>query len=394
MKEITILEVGGVVRDRLLGRKPKDVDFVVVGTTAEQFENAFPGSYPTGKAFPVFRYEDMEFALARTEKKEGAGHKGFAVQAHPDVTLEQDLLRRDFTCNAIAQCPETGTLCDPYNGREDIKNKILRPVNPNAFADDPLRIYRMARFAAQLEFTPTKEAFDLAAASVEELRELSVERVWVETEKALQGKKPSSFFRVLQTIGALDVHFPEVGKLYGVAQPVEHHHGFCAFEHTMEVLDQTRHQTDDVAVLWAALVHDLGKGVTPKELLPKHHGHDVAGVSLAKSMGKRLKVPKKVVAAGLLAASQHMRAHRFAELRPGKIVRLLEEIKKFPGGVDGFWALLKADGSSEKEYQLASECAAKISAVKLPDKWKGLGKKSGELLFQLKTEAINKTKKN
>ncbi|MDG6774441.1 multifunctional CCA addition/repair protein [Thiomicrorhabdus sp. ZW0627] len=289
--------VGGAVRDALLGVDVYDRDWVVVGSTPQAMLDA--GYEQVGKDFPVFLHPKTkeEYALARTERKAGVGYHGFEVSASPEVSLEEDLLRRDLTINAMAQ-NDSGDIVDPYGGLEDLKNRVLRHVSP-AFSEDPLRVLRVARFAAKLNrfgfklHEDTRLLMSRMAASGE-LESLTPERVWQEVVKALGCDKPSVFFTVLREVGALKVLFPELDCLYEVAQPPQYHPEGDVGTHTMMVLDAAAELSESLDVRFAALVHDLGKGVTPKELWPKHHGHEAAGVPIVAKLCQRYRVPKKI----------------------------------------------------------------------------------------------------
>lgn len=289
--------VGGAVRDALLGVPVYDHDWVVVGSTPQAMLEA--GYEQVGKDFPVFLHPNTkeEYALARTERKSGVGYHGFEVSAAPDVSLEADLLRRDLTINAMAQAQD-GTIIDPYGGQQDLQNRVLRHVSP-AFAEDPLRVLRVARFAAKLadfgfELHPDTAELMTQMAHSGELDALTPERVWQEVVKALSCAQPSVFFKVLDQVGALAVLFPELARLKGVEQPVKHHPEGDAFIHTLMVLDASAELSDELAVRFAALVHDLGKGLTSPELWPKHHGHEAAGVPEVAKLCKRYRIPKKI----------------------------------------------------------------------------------------------------
>jgi len=293
---LDIYLVGGAVRDGLLGIPIYDRDWVVVGSTSEQM--LADGYQQVGKDFPVFLHPETkeEYALARTERKAGVGYHGFEVFADPSVTLEEDLVRRDLTINAMAQLP-SGELFDPYGGREDLENKRLRHVS-EAFSEDPLRILRVARFAAKLApfgFTLAEETQVLMQAMVAkgELSDLTPERVWQELVKALNTARPSVFFEVLDSVGGVAVLWPELYALHGVTQPEKHHPEGDVWVHTMMVLDAAAKLSDDPMIRFSALMHDLGKGITPKALWPKHHGHEAAGVPLVNALCKAYRVPKK-----------------------------------------------------------------------------------------------------
>src|SRR5690606_2828928 len=283
--------VGGAVRDQLMGKTPKDKDYCVTGISAEEFSRLFPEAILTGKDFPVFRIDGEEYALARTERKTGRGYKGFQVDSSPEVTIEEDLKRRDLTINSVAIEVATGEVVDPFGGVEDIRRGIIRATS-EAFREDPLRVYRAARFAARFGFRVEPGTLAMMRDMKEELPALTPERVGLEVIKALETENPSIFFRVLAEAEVLDVHFPELSALIGVPQPPEHHPEGDAFEHSMQVLEAMARMTKDPVLRWVAVVHDVGKGVTPKELLPKHHGHEKAGVPLVGELGRRIKLPK------------------------------------------------------------------------------------------------------
>ncbi len=320
--------VGGAVRDQLLNRKVKERDWVVVGSTPEAM--LAQGYRQVGKDFPVFLHPETseEYALARTERKTAPGYHGFAIHASADVTLEEDLLRRDLTINAIAQNND-GSLIDPFNGQQDLQDRVLRHVSP-AFAEDPVRILRLARFAARfahLNFTVADETMQLMRAMVEagEVDALVAERVWAELDKALAEQTPSRFFEVLRECGALAKLFPEIDALFGVPQPPKHHPEIDTGLHTMMVLQQAVRLSEDKSVRFAALVHDLGKGTTPKNEWPKHHCHEQRGVNLVKALCERFRVPNEHKELALLVTQYHGKYHRAEEMRPETILRLLED---------------------------------------------------------------------
>jgi tRNA nucleotidyltransferase (CCA-adding enzyme) len=314
--------VGGAVRDRLLGLAVQDRDWVVVGSTPEDM--AARGFRPVGKDFPVFLHPETheEYALARTERKVALGYKGFSVYAAPDVTLAQDLLRRDFTINAIAE-DERGALTDPYGGQADLAAGMLRHVSP-AFAEDPVRILRAARFVARFGFSIAPETLTLMRAMVDsgEVDALVPERVWQELARGLMENTPSRFFTTLRECRALAKILPEVDKLFGVPQPPQYHPEIDCGIHTMMVLDDAARHGYALEVRFAALMHDLGKGTTPKDILPRHIGHEQRGVTLLSALCERLRVPGECRDLGLLAARYHGDVHRARELRPDTIVRL------------------------------------------------------------------------
>lgn len=316
--------VGGAVRDGLLGLPVQDHDWVVVGASPEQMEAL--GYRPVGKDFPVFLHPDTheEYALARTERKTALGYKGFAVYAAPDVTLEQDLSRRDFTVNAIAQA-EDGGLIDPYSGIADLRAGILRHVSV-AFSEDPVRILRAARFVARFGFSIAPETLALMRVMVAngEVDALVAERVWQELARGLMEKNPSRFISTLRDCGALAKILPEVDALFGVPQPPQHHPEIDCGIHTMMVLDVAAQHDYALEVRFAALMHDLGKGNTPKDILPRHIGHEARSVDLLRALCDRLRVPGECRDLGLLVARYHGDVHRARELRPDTIVRLFQ----------------------------------------------------------------------
>jgi len=323
-RALKIYCVGGAVRDGLLGLPVQDHDWVVVGATPEQMETL--GYKPVGKDFPVFLHPDTheEYALARTERKTALGYKGFAVYAAPDVTLQQDLSRRDFTVNAIAQA-EDGSLIDPYNGIDDLRAGILRHVS-SAFSEDPVRILRAARFVARFGFSIAPETLELMRMMVAngEVDALVAERVWQELARGLMEKNPSRFISTLRECGALKKILPEVDALFGVPQPPQYHPEIDCGIHTMMVLDDTAQHDYVLEVRFAALMHDLGKGNTPKDILPRHIGHEARSVDLLRALCERLRVPGECRDLGLLVARYHGDVHRAKELRPDTIVRLFQ----------------------------------------------------------------------
>jgi tRNA nucleotidyltransferase (CCA-adding enzyme) len=324
--------VGGAVRDRLLGLPGQDRDFVVVGATPE--EMTVKGFKPVGADFPVFLHPQTkeEYALARTERKSGKGYKGFKVYAAPDVTLEDDLRRRDLTINAMAQ-DEAGNLIDPYGGAKDLRDGVLRHVS-EAFAEDPVRILRVARFAARFAargFRVADETVALMRQMVTsgEVDNLVAERVWVELERALGEDRPSRCFESLRDCGALARLFPEIEALYGVPQPAEHHPEIDTGVHVMMVLEAAARLSPDTVVRFAALTHDLGKGVTPKAEWPSHHGHEERGADLVREFCARLRVPNDYRDLAMVTAKFHAHCHRIGELRPATLVDAFDAMNCF-----------------------------------------------------------------
>ena len=324
MSQLITYCVGGAVRDQLLGIPVQDRDWVVVGSTPEDM--VARGFKPVGKDFPVFLHPvtHEEYALARTERKTTPGYKGFVVHATPDVTLEQDLLRRDFTINAIAQAAD-GTLIDPYHGVADIQARILRHVSP-AFSEDPVRILRAARFVARTGFCIAPETLILMREMVTngEVDALVPERVWQELARGLMEKNPSHFILTLRECGALQRILPEVDALFGVPQPPQYHPEIDCGVHTMLVLEDAALYGYTLEVRFAALTHDLGKGNTPAHILPRHIGHEARSVELLRSLCERIRVPADCRDLALLVARYHGDVHRALELRPETIVRLLQ----------------------------------------------------------------------
>ncbi|KVP16842.1 multifunctional CCA addition/repair protein [Burkholderia ubonensis] len=323
--------VGGAVRDILMGLKPSDYDYVVVGSTPERMLEL--GYRQVGSDFPVFLHPQTgeEYALARTERKSGNGYKGFVVHASPDVTLEEDLGRRDLTINAMA-ADDTDHIVDPYCGQDDIRNKVLRHVRAEAFVEDPVRVLRLARFAARYtDFTVARETQALCQEMVaaSELDHLVAERVWQEIAKGLMERKPSRMFEVLRACGALKVLIPELDRLAGVPQPAAHHPEVDTFVHVMMVVDLAAERGEALEVRFAALMHDLGKGVTPPELWPAHHEHDEAGVPLVAALCERLKVPSACRDLAVAMSREHTRVHRSKELKATSMVHLFKRVDAF-----------------------------------------------------------------
>ncbi|GAB4360505.1 MAG: multifunctional CCA addition/repair protein [Immundisolibacter sp.] len=319
--------VGGAVRDRLLGLPVTDRDYVVVGATPDDLLEA--GFKPVGADFPVFLHPQTgeEYALARTERKTGRGYHGFAVSFSPDVTLEEDLQRRDLTINAMAQAAD-GSVIDPYGGQADLAARRLRHVSP-AFAEDPVRILRLARFAARFHRLGFIVADDTQAlmrrmVAAGEVDALVPERVWQEFLRALREPDPQRFIEVLRDCGALAKLLPELDRLFGVPQPAEPHPEIDTGVHVLMVLEQAARLSDDPQVRFAALLHDLGKGTTPPGEWPRHHGHEARSVELVSGLCARLKVPVAYRQLAQAVARDHGNAHRALELRPGTLLEIVE----------------------------------------------------------------------
>ena len=395
--------VGGAVRDRLLGHPVKERDWVVVGETPESM--IARGFRPVGRDFPVFLHPQSheEYALARTERKTAPGYRGFAVHASPEVTLEQDLLRRDLTINAMAQ-DASGRLIDPFGGQRDLEARLLRHVSPS-FSEDPVRVLRVARFAARyahLGFSVASETLALMRemAACGEIDALVPERVWAELVKALAEPSPAAFFSVLRECGALARLFPEIDRLFGVPQPVEHHPEIDTGVHTLLVLQQAARLSADPLVRFAALTHDLGKGLTAPELWPHHHGHEKAGLALLENLCSRLKAPKAYQRLAGKVMRYHGLCHRSRELRAATLVDLLQRLDALrkTNQLDQFLAACEADAKGRPGYEdrpyPQAEWIRQVQRAALsvtPDALleKGLrGKALGRELRQLRIQAV------
>jgi tRNA nucleotidyltransferase (CCA-adding enzyme) len=348
--------VGGAVRDRLLGREVKERDWVVVGATPEELERA--GYLPVGRDFPVFLHPQTreEHALARLERKTGPGYRGFSTEFSPDVTLEDDLRRRDLTINAMAE-DASGSIIDPHGGQRDIEARLLRHVS-EAFVEDPVRILRVARFAARyapLGFSVAGETLALMRRMVEsgEADALVAERVWAETEKALAEPRPDVFISVLRDCGALKVIYPELDALFGVPQPEKWHPEIDTGVHQLMALREAVKLGGGVAVRFAVLMHDLGKGSTPADKLPSHPGHEDAGVALVEQLAARLRVPNHLRELALIATRYHTHVHRAFELRPDTVLKTLESCDAFrrPERFADFLLACEADARGRKGFE-------------------------------------------
>ncbi|HEC18469.1 MAG TPA: multifunctional CCA addition/repair protein [Gammaproteobacteria bacterium] len=395
--------VGGAVRDTLLGLVPKERDWVVVGATPEQMKAW--GYRQVGKDFPVFLHPETheEYALARTERKTAPGYHGFAVHAAPDVTLEEDLRRRDLTINAMAQDAQ-GRIIDPFHGQEDLANRVLRHVSP-AFSEDPVRILRVARFAARfahLGFTVAEDTSTLMQHMVEagEVDALVPERVWAETEKALGEQTPARFFEVLRSCGALARLFPEIDRLFGVPQPEKHHPEIDTGVHTLLVLSQAARLSDNTQVRFAAVVHDLGKGTTPREQWPKHIAHEERGVPLVEALCERLRTPKSYRQLAVAVTRYHLHYHRAAELRPETLLKLFKSLDALrrPERFELFLLACEADSRGRPGFEdahfeqpailrRARDAAAAVDPKDLVGQGLG-GKALGEALDKQRIQAI------
>ncbi len=360
--------VGGAVRDELLGLPVKDRDFVVVGSSPECMIKA--GFKPVGKDFPVFLHPDTheEYALARTERKTAKGYKGFQVYAAPDVTLEQDLSRRDFTINTIAKA-EDGTLIDPFHGQADIQKKVLRHVS-DAFVEDPVRILRAARFLARFtDFSLAPETLKLMRQMVAdgEVDALVPERVWQELSRGLMEAKPSRMFETLRACGALQRILPELNALWGVPQPPQHHPEIDTGVHVMMVIDYAAGQSFSLPVRFAALMHDLGKGTTPKDMLPRHIGHEARSVHLLKDICKRLRVPSDCRELAHVVAKFHGKLHQAGKMRPDTLLEFLLELDAIrqPERFEDFLKACEADSRGRTGLEDCPQPEAELTRAAL-----------------------------
>jgi len=396
--------VGGAVRDQLLNFPVTERDWVVIGETPESMiKNGFR---PVGKDFPVFLHPQSheEYALARTERKTAPGYKGFKIHAAPDVSLEQDLIRRDLTINAMAMTAE-GQLVDPYGGQQDIEKRILRHISP-AFAEDPVRILRVARFAARYEhlgFTLAEETRELINAMVAagEADYLVPERVWAELLKALNEQTPSAFFHTLKRCDALATIFPEIDRLFGVPQPEKHHPEIDTGVHVMLCLDQAARLTTNPEVRFAALVHDLGKGITPKDQWPHHYGHEHKGLAVLEALCARLRVPNSFKSLAQQVMQYHTHCHKAFELRAATLTDMLSELGAFKtanNALSGFLLACEADAKGRTGFETkpylqadfvrnAAKAATSIDISAILDR-ESDGKKIGAAIRCLRIEAV------
>jgi tRNA nucleotidyltransferase (CCA-adding enzyme) len=395
--------VGGAVRDRLLGLPVNERDWVVVGATPAELQAQ--GFRSVGKDFPVFLHPETkeEHALARTERKTAKGYHGFEFVTAADVTLEEDLKRRDLTINAIAE-DEAGRLVDPYGGAADLKARSLRHVSP-AFSEDPVRVLRAARFAARfapLGFTVAPETLALMRGMVDsgEVDALVPERVWQETLKALNCERPSIYFEVLRECGALKKVFPELERLWGVPQPAKWHPEIDTGVHVMMVLDQAARLSKEATVRYAALTHDLGKGTTPTDILPHHYGHEERSVKLVEALCERLKTPKEFKELAVIVAKQHGLVHKAEEIRSDTLLKLLESVDAFrrPERFELFLLACEADHRGrtgledtpfpQGDYLRRALSAARQVTTESLDTAKLKGAEIGEQLKKKRLEAV------
>ena len=397
-----VFEVGGAVRDKLLECPVRERDWVVVGSSGEELLRA--GYKPVGKDFPVFLHPETgeEYALARTERKVGPGYHGFDFNTSAEVTLEEDLLRRDLTINAMA-LDSDGTLIDPHGGLRDLKDRLLRHVS-DAFGEDPLRILRVARFAArfqEFDFKVAPQTMELMHGMVTsgEANELKPDRVWQETGKAQADRNPDVYFEVLRGCGALKVVFPEIDALFGVPQPAKWHPEIDTGVHTLMALQIAARLTESVAVRFAVLTHDLGKAETPKEILPKHRGHEERSVKILASFCSRVPVPRRYRELAVAVARHHGIVHRTHELRPSTVGRLIEAVDavRRPERFEEFLLACEADargraGLQNQPYPQANSLRAALNAarnVQIEDlQGTAKGAELGEQLRERRIQAI------
>lgn len=337
--------VGGAVRDFVMGKEPHDIDFCVTGMTLIRFKSIFPNARLQGKQFPVFDVDGAEVAFARTEKKVGFGYKGFEIVANPDVAIEDDLRRRDLTINSIALDILTGELVDPYNGVRDVLRGVVTPTS-EAFKEDPVRVMRAARIIAETGFKPTSDLYWMMREVKPELKTISDDMKLKEIRKVYASSSPWVFFNALAAAELLDDLFPELDAMIGV--PQAHHDDGDAYDHSMITLRKARQFTDDPIILNSVTYHDVGKAETPKEILPAHHDHETRSEEI---INRVTWMPKKWRKAAAFFGKNHMRGHRFSEMRRGKRVTFLEDLMRSDMGVEGFCTALMADKHTEKSVQ-------------------------------------------
>lgn len=388
--------VGGAVRDILLNKKIKDLDFCICNMERKTFENLFPLAKVIGKAFPVYTYKGMEFAFARKEKSIGKSHKDFSFDIDSSISIEEDLKRRDITINSIAINLKTKKVVDPYGGIEDLNKKIIRNTS-KAFVEDPNRVYRVARFASEYNFMVSDETMDLIANMKESLNLVPVEVLFKELNKALKSKNPSVFFKILKEANVLDVHFKEVSDLIGVIQPLKYHPEGDVFNHTMKVVDLVAKENVSQEIVFAALTHDFGKALTKKEELPHHIDHDKNGVILVSNFCNRLKVPNRYKKIAKYVCLNHMRFARYNEMKFAKKIDMLESIEKSNITLEEMEIIINADNSMIPREKIlfakeGKEILNKINGAYINEKYPNIY--YGEKFKQkLREERINYIKK-
>ena len=386
--------VGGWVRDSLRGAVPKDRDYMLCGCREEDFQRLFPEAVKVGRSFPVYMLdiggESCEVAFARRERKQGQGYRGFAVEYGPEVTVEEDLFRRDTTMNSMARRLADGSIIDPYGGRADIEARRIRAVSHH-FCDDPVRALRAARQAAELGFDITDGTYGYMAKCARELAAEPQERLLEEMKKALAAPRPSIFFRALQRAGLLSSAFPEIAALQGKIQPEAFHPEGDAFEHTLLMADKVASEVTGLTARFAALVHDLGKGTTPMEMLPHHYGHEERGLESLEAWNRRMTLPKDWLKAARFVIREHMRAPLLG--KTGKIARLLLDLPKSGLSTREFQAIIRADHGSLPDYlEQADRLIEAMGEVSGKDAPEGLeGKAVGDWLTGQRVRLLQRT---
>lgn len=359
--------VGGYVRDKLMGIESHDIDFCITGMNEDKFMSLFPYAFKKGKFFPVFQIEDYEFAFARSETKVSSGHNGFIMNTE-NISIEEDLKRRDITINSIAIDVLTNEFVDPFNGINDIKNKIIRATS-KSFVEDPLRSYRVARFATKLkDFSISNSTLSFIEETKLELHTLSSERVFEELKKSLSYDTPSKFFYVLKEANILDIHFKEIFDLIDVIQPIEYHPEGDVFTHSMQVLDKVSVKTKEPSIRFAALTHDSGKAITPKDILPHHYNHNKNGISLVRNLCNRLKLPNEWKTLAIVVCSEHMKAGIFEKMNINSKVSFIERNYRYLKELE---IIAKIDSKNDNLdfYDLGKELMENINGktIELPN---------------------------
>lgn len=361
--------VGGYVRDKLMGRTPKDIDFCITNLSPDKFADLFPKAFSKGAFFPVFQFQGYEFAFARKETKLSSGHTGFSYDIN-NVTIEDDLFRRDVTINSMAIDVISNELIDPFDGKNDLDKRILRATSTH-FSEDPLRVYRVAQFSSRFNFSISYDTKLLMKSMKEELHTLSSERVFEELRKALRSDTPSKFFEVLCELDLLDIHFPEIANLIGVIQPEIYHPEGDAYIHSLMVLDEVAKKTSDEKTRFSALLHDLGKARTPKDILPHHYGHDKIGEQPVRDLCNRLKTPTAWKKLAVVVATEHMKAGIFDKMSYAKKVSFIERNIKY---IDELETIAKVDSknSSLNFAEIGKKMVSEINGntIALPNNFK------------------------
>lgn len=401
--------VGGAVRDKLLGKKIHDYDYCITGMTKKNFEELLPEAKLVGKSFPVYLLEKNEIAFARKERKVFEGHKGFKVDFNPNITIEEDLKRRDFTINAMAVNLEDNKLIDPYNGRKDLQNKVIKATS-KSFQEDPLRIYRATRFASQLDFKVYDDTLKMMRETKDKLDNLPEERVFEELKKALNTDSLYKFFYYLMIVNVLDVHFKEVDNLMFVPQSRAYHPECFVHSHFLQSLNVISDLTNKTCVRFAVMVHDIGKGITPIEEYPHHYEHHKLGLGVLDEFSNKFILPNKWYKAGRIAIREHMKVNNWQELRPGTLVKMFKKIKRSPLSISDFVDIIKADrlarspnlykslGLNEIDFDYLSPIVELYynlfneTGGKDIDSSRYSGKEFGEQLFQYRCQWIKREK--